>query len=504
MYKEFYKFNINSDFIYENDLGKKWLFEYCLFDEEDVSTKDEFLIILIKNMFQLSGIYIFNLEIENNELSVEKIENIPVIAYTNVIRNALIIAINIFNNVSKDIILKKMMTDIIIPVSKITNAVKTDLYVLKAANKKNIPINHISSGIFQLGWGSNSIYLNKTGTENDSHFGVILAQNKFATASLFNKAGLPSPKHILTNSTNNLEEYIKHIQYPIVVKPIDLDRGEGITMNISSIDKLEKAIIYALNKSNQKAVLIEEQVPGVCHRLFIANGKLLYAAKRLPRSVRGNGLSTIRDLLFIDFKKNEQLPPWKREPFILPDELTLSFLREQGLSFEHIPKKGQVINTRDIESTEWSGEFEDITNIVHPENIKIALKAAKLIKLNTVGVDIITDNISKPWYETKAIINEVNFMPMLGASEISKNYIDGFLSEFIKDDGRIPITYVKLWKAGLSKLRSSKNNEVYLIGYNSTINKNEEKVFFKFNNLDDRLNALLKDNSVEEIIIVKN
>ncbi len=48
--------------------------------------------------------------------------------------------------------------------------------------------------------------------------------------------------------------------------------------------------------SRTKAVIVERQVEGVCHRLFMAHGRLLYAVKRLPMSVEGDGVTDIAGL----------------------------------------------------------------------------------------------------------------------------------------------------------------------------------------------------------------
>ena len=54
-------------------------------------------------------------------------------------------------------------------------------------------------------------------------------------------------------------------------------------------------------------------------------------------------------------------------------------------------------------------------------------------------VDIISPDISVPWHNNKAIINEVNFAPLFGGGEISRHYMKNFFTTFIHKDGRIPI-----------------------------------------------------------------
>ena len=94
---------------------------------------------------------------------------------------------------------------------------------------------------------------------------------------------------------------------------------------------------------------------------------------------------------------------------------------------------------RRIETTAWGGVDEDVTSSLHPDNVKVAVDASKLFGLEVAGIDIVSPNITQPWHSNGAIINEVNFAPLLGGAEISRSKIPRFLETLIKDDGRIPI-----------------------------------------------------------------
>ena len=43
-------------------------------------------------------------------------------------------------------------------------------------------------------------------------------------------------------------------------------------------------------------VVVEREVPGECFRLMVANGSFLYAVRRRPRSLVGDGSHSIADL----------------------------------------------------------------------------------------------------------------------------------------------------------------------------------------------------------------
>jgi cyanophycin synthetase len=53
---------------------------------------------------------------------------------------------------------------------------------------------------------------------------------------------------------------------------------------------------------------------------------------------------------------------------------------------------------------------------VHPENIALCKRAARLVGLDVAGVDYISEDIGRPWYEAGGIVVEVNAQPQIGYS----------------------------------------------------------------------------------------
>ena len=48
---------------------------------------------------------------------------------------------------------------------------------------------------------------------------------------------------------------------------------------------------------------------------------------------------------------------------------------------------------------------------IHPENVWLAERVAKIIGLDIAGIDIVTSDISRPLRETKGVVVEVNAAP---------------------------------------------------------------------------------------------
>lgn len=322
--------------------------------------------------------------------------------------------------------------------SKFSPKGKSTFEIMRVANQLGIPYFPLPGGAFQLGVGSAGRRVDRSTTDHDSVLGMRWSQNKLMTAQLLTQVGLPAPRHLAAQSLEQAKKASQQIGFPLVIKPADLERGEGVYVDVNA-DNLERAFNAALKRSPSKTVLVEKQVAGVCHRFFIVNGDLLYAVKRLPIGVYANGQSSIKELVEAECDQQNQLPPWRRSGILPLDELATQMLRRQGWTSDSIPKKGNFVALRRIETTALGGVDEDVTTSVHPDNVRAAVDASKLFGLEVAGVDIISSDISQPWHSNGAIINEVNFAPLLGGGEISRSKIPRFLETLIKDEGRIPV-----------------------------------------------------------------
>lgn len=380
--------------------------------------------------------------------------------------------------------------------------------VLKAAYERGIPFFHLGNGIYQLGFGSLRKIMDRSSTGGDSMIGGKLSENKFISTNLFRMAGIPAPKHRVANNLDEAKEIVKTLHYPVVVKPLNLNGGVGISTDIDNDSKLETAF-HAVRKVSKEGVIIEKQVAGICHRLFVAQGELLYAVVRHPISVQGNGKDTISQLISAANQSEMTKPPWRRGKLIPHDDLALKELQKSGYTFETVPAKDQWIGLRNIESTLWGGRDEEVTQVVHPANIDIALRATALFGLEVAGIDIITSDITKPWYETGAILNEVNMAPTFGVGGISNRHLPLFFDRFIENDGRIPIdlfvgstqeTFLTAKQRQQHYVQSGKR--CYLTQVNVTYNHQAELFYLESNYLTHRIKSLLMNSNVDALVVV--
>ena len=385
---------------------------------------------------------------------------------------------------------------------------KSTLPVLRAAHRKSIPFTHLGGGVFQLGWGCKAQRISRSVTGRDSAIGALLSANKAITAMLLRKAGLPAPVHVVAANLQAAMKAAHQIGWPVVVKPVDLERGEGVVVDVSDDDRLKTAFEAACGLSRKKSAIIERQVAGVCHRLFIAHGQLLYAVKRLPMSIEGDGVADIAALVAAEIARQQRLPPWQRSGIQPIDDPARASIAAAGHTESSVPAKGELVPLRRIESTEWGGVDEEVTLRVHPENLAIALAASELFGLGMAGIDIISSDISRPWFENGAIINEVNHAPLLGGAEISRSHIPAFLGAFIDGMATIPVEVFvggeAAWAAALVRWREMVQSglSAYLSNAHQTLAPSGEEWRMPLAGLYRRVRALVLSARVQAIVLV--
>lgn len=312
------------------------------------------------------------------------------------------------------------------------------LRVVQAAWQDDVPAYHLGLGVYQLGQGSAARRISRSSTDADPQLGLRLSSYKNVTARLLLDAGLPGARHELVTTQDRALRAAEQLGWPVVVKPADADRGEGITLQVMP-ETLGEAFDKARAASPNRRVLIEQPIPGMCHRIFISGGDLLYVLQRNANGVTGDGTHNVKELVALALQKAQETPPWVRKKTPKLDDLARARLAADGRDETYVPKADEIVDLRWVESTEDGGRAVDKTDTVHPENIRIAIAAARACGLTNAGVDIISPDISVPWYENGAAINEVNFAPLFGGSEVARSKLSDYLRRIIPGSGRIPI-----------------------------------------------------------------
>jgi len=379
------------------------------------------------------------------------------------------------------------------------------LAICQLAFQQGVPFRHIGNGMMLLGWGARAQIMRGSSILRDSAIGAQICHNKELTASTLRTAGLPSAEHVRVGSHGAALDAARELGWPVVVKPADLERSEGVTANIASEADLLKS--YDLARALSPHILVERQVPGVCHRIFVANGQLIYAVRRLPKGLVGNGRDTVEQLVAAANEENDRLPPWKRLRRFPLDDMALACLAEQGLSTHSVVALDQHVFLRSITSGEWGGIVENLSEEIHADNVELAISVARTLGITVAGVDVMSTDISRPWYENGAVIIEVNFKPQF-ATHFREAEASRLIPALVEGDGRIPVHLVAGHGDLLGKARqlqrelSRQGTPVHLTSALLTEDGQGREIRMMSSTLLERSLALLVNPDVNEFILV--
>lgn len=383
---------------------------------------------------------------------------------------------------------------------------KSSIHMLRTAQECGVPWRHLGDCIFQLGWGRHALRIRRSKVETDSLIGAEAAQHKFIAAQWMRQAGLPVPDHYLVVDEDGALQAARNLGGSLVVKPADRDRGEGVTVDVESPEAVRDAFRHAAQFSKQ--VLVERAIAGVCHRLLVVRGKVLYTVARQPTAVQGDGRMTVAQCVQAANERQKDMPAWNRPPAYPLDDPARIALSRVGLTPDSVLGAGQWAPLRRIESTQWGGVDVDYSTTLHADNVAIAVRAAALFGLDIAGIDIISRDITRPWHENGAAINEVNLAPLLGASQSSLNTLHELMQRLMGGNGRIPVGIVMGGRGAAARARilqqqwAARGLACYMTSHVETLGPGGAPMPLAIQGLFARCMALLMDKDVGALILV--
>ena len=286
--------------------------------------------------------------------------------------------------------------------------------IIKEAEARKIPWMWLSArAMLQLGYGFRQKRIQATLSNSTSILGVELACDKEGTKTILGNAGVPVPKGTVIEYLDELESAIADVGgYPIVIKPLDGNHGRGITININEWQEAEKAYDLAKQASKTRSIIVEQYYQGSDHRVLVIDGKVVAVAERVPAHVIGDGQSTIQELIDLTNKDPRRGKGHDNVlTNIVVDSASQSVLTKQGYDLNSVLSKEEIVYLRATANLSTGGVAIDRTDEIHPENVWLAQRVAKIIGLDIAGIDIVTSDISQPLKATKGVIVEVNAAP---------------------------------------------------------------------------------------------
>ena len=286
--------------------------------------------------------------------------------------------------------------------------------IVKEAQARNIPWLLLSArAMVQLGYGVHQKRIQATLSSFSGILAVELACDKEGTKTILKDGGIPVPRGTVIQYLDELSAAIEEVGgFPIVIKPLDGNHGRGISIDIKNQQEAEEAYDLASAASKTRSVIVERYYKGSDHRILVINGKVAAVAERIPAHVVGDGRSTIEELIEIT---NQDPNRGDGHANVLTkitiDKTALNVLEKQGYELTSILVHGEIAYLRATANLSTGGIAVDRTDEIHPENVWIAQRVAKLIGLDIAGIDVVTEDIRKPLKEVDGVIVEVNAAP---------------------------------------------------------------------------------------------
>jgi cyanophycin synthetase len=285
--------------------------------------------------------------------------------------------------------------------------------IVNAALARGVPYRRLTQGsLVQFGWGVRQRRIWAAEVDATSAVSESIAQDKDLSKRLLQSAGVPVPfGRPVDDVEDGWRAATEEIGLPVVVKPLDGNQGKGVTVNVTTREHFELAFKSA---EDIGSVLVEKYLPGSDFRLLVVGNMLVAAARRDPPQVSGDGVSTVRQLVDAvnkDPRRGDGHATSLTKMRL--DDIAIERLRQQGLTVDSVPAKGQRVILRNNANLSTGGSATDVTDDVHPEVAQRAIAAAQIVGLHVCGVDVVAETVMRPLEEVNGGIVEVNAAPGL-------------------------------------------------------------------------------------------
>ena len=285
--------------------------------------------------------------------------------------------------------------------------------LLDEAASRDIPYIRLDRfSLVQLGQGVHQQRIRATMTSRTGGIAVDIASDKKLTNRLLDSAGMPVPRSEVVQSEDEAVAAARRLGYPCVVKPLDGNHGRGVALDLRDEAAVRGAFPEALRQSRSRDVIVETYITGRDYRCLVIGGKLAAIAERVPASVTGDGVHTVRHLVeTVNADPRRGIGHEKVLTRIKLDANAEEVLAGQGYTYDDIPEGGAFVKLALTGNMSTGGTSIDRTHEAHPDNIEIAETAALVVGLDIAGIDFVCPDITEPVRETGGGIVEINAAP---------------------------------------------------------------------------------------------
>ncbi|KQV57299.1 MULTISPECIES: cyanophycin synthetase [unclassified Caulobacter] len=279
------------------------------------------------------------------------------------------------------------------------------------ARRRGIPVQRLDEhSLVQFGYGVCHRVTRASITGETSQIAVQTAGDKDLTKRLLSRVGLPAPTGAVVRTVDQALEEAARLRPPLVIKPLDGNHGRGVNLDLRSEAEIRWGFEQAAKHG--RWVVVEEQFQGKDYRILVVGGKVTAVAERVPAQVVGDGRSTIAQLIeTVNADPRRGVGHEQVMTRIVVDDHVREMLSRVGLALDSVPDADRVVVLRATANLSTGGTAIDRTDEIHPENARIARRAALTVGLDVAGIDFVAPDIRRSVRETGGGIVEVNAAP---------------------------------------------------------------------------------------------
>ncbi|MBV4457321.1 N-acetylglutaminylglutamine synthetase [Pseudomonas sp. COR58] len=265
--------------------------------------------------------------------------------------------------------------------------------IVEEAHRRGIDVqvDDAGAGLFTLSHGGRRVRCRESLSDLTSAVSMTLCQDKSLTHKVLKAAGLNVPAQRLAgNADDNLAFLDEHLR--VVVKPLDGEQGQGVAVDLQSIEAVQQAVEAA--KAFDSRVLLERFHDGLDLRILVIGFDVVAAAIRRPAHVVGDGLHALDAL--IDAQSRRRQAATDGESKIPMDDETRRTLQMAGYDWDSVLPAGEHLSVRRTANLHTGGTLEDVTAILHPTLADAAVRAARALDIPVVGLDLMVTAADRP------------------------------------------------------------------------------------------------------------
>ncbi|WP_233588427.1 UDP-N-acetylmuramyl peptide synthase [Legionella septentrionalis] len=248
---------------------------------------------------------------------------------------------------------------------------------------------------------------------------VGLVDSKYRTNCLLREAGFPVAKatciqrHEFTQG--EWEAKIAGLAFPLVIKPTaGTSQGMDVLCNIQTLAEL-KSHLSSYLKTYHEVSIEEFHANLTCYRVLIFYGKIIGVVLREAAYVIGDGKHSVKELVELTNVQRQQTNEILK-PIVIDDECRIR-LRELGLSVDAVPAPDERVTLCYTSNATRGGMYKTLSTKICKENKKLLTRAARVLNLKLVGLDVLCKHINTPIEKSSGILVEANYNPSIRIHE---------------------------------------------------------------------------------------